>query len=240
MPSLSTFAASKAPQDEPKTLNERIYLQLRQDILNGKLSPGAKLRFEMLKAMYSAGTSTLRESLSRLAAENLVTTEGQRGFAVAPVSIAELRDITQTRQDLESVAIRRSIAQGDDDWEAMVLAASHRLSKMTDPSTGRLVLLPDENVRRHRAFHLSLVAACGSAWLLHFIGALYDQSERYRRFSTLHAVVPRDTAAEHRDLVDAVLARDADRAVHLLCDHLDRTAEVVAAISASWNDAAGG
>ena len=228
------LSSIKTAPDEPRTLNERIYLQLREDILNGKLSPGTKLRFEMLKTMYAAGTSTLRESLSRLAAENLVVGEGQRGFTVAPVSLGELHDLTRTRQDLESIALRRSIEQGDDDWEAAVLAASHLLSKMTDPATGRLVLLPDETVRRHRAFHLALVSACDSAWLLHFIRLLYDQSERYRRFSTLHATVPRDTAAEHRELVEATLGRNADRAERLLREHLEHTAEVVTAISASW------
>jgi GntR family transcriptional regulator, carbon starvation induced regulator len=225
------LSSIKTAPDEPRTLNERIYLQLREDILNGKLSPGTKLRFEMLKTMYAAGTSTLRESLSRLAAENLVVGEGQRGFTVAPVSLGELHDLTRTRQDLESIALRRSIEQGDDDWEAAVLTASHLLSKMTDPATGRLVLLPDETVRRHRAFHLALVSAC----LLHFIRLLYDQSERYRRFSTLHATVPRDTAAEHRELVEATLGRNADRAERLLREHLEHTAEVVTAISASWD-----
>ena len=139
------FLIKTAP-DEPRTLNERIYLQLREDILNGKLSPGTKLRFEMLKTMYAAGTSTLRESLRVWRRRTWSSAKGNAVSRLPRYRLGELHDLTRTRQDLESIALRRSIEQGDDDWEAAVLAASHLLSKMTDPATGRLVLLPDETV----------------------------------------------------------------------------------------------
>jgi DNA-binding GntR family transcriptional regulator len=233
---MTALVAPPAPEGDAKekTLAERIYKQLRRDILGGKLEPAIKLRFEFLHNHYEASTSTLRESLSRLAAEGLVVAEGQRGFRVAPVSPKDLWDITRLRQQLETEAIRRAIAVGDDHWEAEVVAAYHRLSKLKDKKTGRLTLLADENVERHRAFHFSLFSACDSPWLIRFLSTLYDHSERYRRFSTLYATEPRASDEEHRQIMDAVLRRDARLATTLLHDHLERTAQVVGSIADSW------
>lgn len=223
-----------APESREKTLSERIYNQIRRDILGGKLDPGLKLRFELLRGKYDAGTSTLRESLTRLTAEGLVAAEGQRGFRVAPVSLKDLWDITRIRQQLETEAVRRSIAIGDDRWESEVLAAYHRLSKLRDKKTGRLMLLTDETVERHRAFHFSLFSACDSPWLIRFISTLYDHSERYRRFSTLYASKPRRTHDEHRQILDAIMARDATLACSLLHEHMESTAKVVSSIAKNW------
>jgi len=232
-----TMVAESPPLEgdhKEKTLAERIYKQLSRDILGGKLEPGVKLRFEFLRTHYDAGTSTLRESLSRLAAEGLVVAEGQRGFRVAPVSPKDLWDITRLRQQLETEAVRRAIAAGDDHWEAEVVAAYHRLSKLKDKKTGRLTLLADESVQRHRAFHFALFSACDSLWLIRFLSTLYDHSERYRRFSTLYATKPRNSDEEHRKIMQAVLDRDAKLASSLLHDHLERTAVVVSSIADSW------
>ena len=143
---MAIAAAAATSENREKTLSERIYNQIRCDILSGKLDPGLKLRFELLRGKYDAGTSTRREGLTRLAAEGLVAAEGQRGFRVAPGSPKDLWDITRLRQQLETEAVRRSIATGDDRWESEVLAAYHRLSKLRDKESGRLMLLTDESV----------------------------------------------------------------------------------------------
>ncbi len=70
-----------------RTLIERTYGQLREDILDGKLVPGEKLLVEHLKSRYDVGAGTVREALSRLVSEAMVVAEGQRGFTVAPVSL---------------------------------------------------------------------------------------------------------------------------------------------------------
>ncbi len=227
-----------ATENREKTLSERIYNQIRRDILEGKLDPGLKLRFELLRSKYDAGTSTLRESLTRLTAEGLVVAEGQRGFRVAPVSLKDLWDITRLRQQLETEAVRRSIAIGDDRWESEVLAAYHRLSKLRDKKTGQLLLLTDETVERHRTFHFSLFSACDSPWLIRFISTLHDHSERYRRFSTLHATRPRRTHDEHKAILAAIMARDATLACSLIHEHLESTAKVVSSIAKDWQSKA--
>jgi GntR family transcriptional regulator, carbon starvation induced regulator len=206
-----------------RTLSDAVYDRLRKDVLSGKLAPGARLRLENLRAAYSVGMSPLREALFRLEPEGLVIGEGQRGFRVAPVSVEDLWDVTRLRIELEGKALRESIAKGGNDWEVEIVASAHRLLKSRQTANGDY-----ENVAAaHRQFHRSVVAACGSPWTLHFISVLYDHSERYRRMSVQQALAPRDLENEHRALVAACLARDADQACALLEEHLIRTATIV-------------
>jgi GntR family transcriptional regulator, carbon starvation induced regulator len=71
--------------------------------------------------------------------------------------------------------------------------------------------------------------ACGSRWLLHFLETIPDHRARYRRLSVSYASADPDVQGGFRKLVDAVLARDADRACGLLNDSIARTAEVILA-----------
>ncbi|MGO9008294.1 MAG: GntR family transcriptional regulator [Beijerinckiaceae bacterium] len=210
-----------------RTLVEDAYEALRQEIIEGALVPGAKLRTEELRGRYKIGASTVREALTRLLGEALVTAEGQRGFRVAPISLDDFRDLTEVRKLIETEALRQSIATGDEAWESRVVAAYYRLSKTEE----RLAEEPErywaEFEERNREFHLALIAACSSRWLHQIYGMLYQQSERYRRLSVAKRTVPRDVHAEHKAIFDATIARNPERACSLLGDHIDRTLEVL-------------
>ena len=195
----------------PKTLVEGAYLRLRRDIIEGVRQPGEKLRVEHLKDEYQVGAGTLREALQLLITDALVVAQGQRGFRVAPISLADFEDITRTRVLLETEALRQAIALGDEAWEADVLAAFHRLSRAED-KLGASNEAREEWEHRNRVFHEVLIAACPSRWIRHFQHILYQQSERYRRISHFHSTIPRDVHAEHEGLCQAAVARDADRA----------------------------
>ena len=206
---------------EPKTLVESAYRRLRRDIIEGILAPEEKLRVEHLKDDYGVGAGTLREALSLLISDALVVSQGQRGFRVAPVSLADFEDITNTRVMLESEALRQSIALGDDAWEGELLAAFHRLTKaeekLKDP-TAR-----EEWEERNRIFHEVLISACPSRWIKHFLSILYHQAERYRRLSLYLQPIPRDVHAEHEALFNATMARDAEKASAVMAEHIRLT-----------------
>ena len=106
------------------TLTEALHERIRQDIILGALPPASKLKLEKLSKSYGTSINTLRESLSRLAADGLVVAEGQKGFTVLPVSIEDLREITEMRQLLECHALRQSFANADLDWEAKLVGAT--------------------------------------------------------------------------------------------------------------------
>lgn len=230
-------ARPAAIEPAARTLADRAYAALREDVLAGRLAPASRLKLAGLQAAYGLGISPLREALMRLAAEGLLIAEGQRGFSVAAVSLAELRDLTATRQRLETAALRDAIAHGDEEWEAGVVAGFHRLSRTPLPADASAAEAAGLWEQRHRAFHHALVAACGSPWTLRLVGQLVDQTERYRRARLLgakpRAALARDVDAEHRRIMEASLARNADEASRLLAAHLQRTADFVASL---WHE----
>lgn len=206
------------------TLAEKAYVSLRKDIVEGCFAPESPLRLADLSERYGMGFSPLREALNRLQAERLVTAESLRGFRVSSRSPAEFEDALNARLLVETEALRLSIARGDDAWEASVVAALYALRRQAGREGGDL----DELKTRHHAFHRALLAACGSDWLMDFFERLYAATERYR-IPALLAAGPqkRDIDAEHGEIADAVLARDAARAEHLLRAHYLRTAATI-------------
>jgi GntR family carbon starvation induced transcriptional regulator len=145
----------------PRSQTSVAYEKLRADILAGRYAPGEKLKIADLAALLEVSPGAVREALSRLVPEQLVVSRDQRGCVVAPLSIDDLEDLTDLRCEIEAIALRRSVANGDAEWEAAVLAAAHRLRRTTMLSPPDHSLTP-EWVVRHAAFHAALVGACGS------------------------------------------------------------------------------
>jgi DNA-binding GntR family transcriptional regulator len=205
-----------------KTLAGAAYRRIKADITGGRFEPGQRLRIEDLRQAYETGASPLREALSRLAAEGIVVSIGQRGFRVPPVSVEELRDITNIRILLETEALKQSIENGDDEWEAEVVASFHRLSKAEVGDGAEF----GEWEQLNKRFHDALISACPSRWLLRFYETMYDQHRRYRALSVQATNAPRDVHAEHERIKDAALARDVERACAESVIHIRRTAEI--------------
>jgi GntR family carbon starvation induced transcriptional regulator len=207
------------------TQSESVYSLIREDILAGKLAPGKKLLLEGLRTQYSVGSSPLREALSRLAGERLVTAQGQRGYWVAAISEAEFNDITDMRLLLEPEALRRSIVNATLEWEGRVAAAFHRLSRVETSLDVDPEGLSREWERENRAFHLALIDNCASASLLRFVTEISEISERYRRQAVALRAIPKETLmAEHKAIFDAAMDRNVGLATELLKAHLKNSA----------------
>jgi DNA-binding GntR family transcriptional regulator len=214
------------------TLAMSVYGRLRRDILTGLFEPGERLPLDALGEHYGVGLTPVREALNRLSAEELVLREGKRGFRVAPVSLADLADLAMTLCWVADVTLRHSIEKGDDAWEEAVVLAAHRLRRLDDRAPSREIGMDPEWERRHRAFHMHLIAASGAQRLNDYFAMLLDRYDRYMYLGVnTPAFWSRDAAAEHKAILDAVLARDADRAVALTQIHIRRAAENV---EASW------
>lgn len=221
--------ASTAPQNialqDAASFN--IYRQLRADIVNCRLEPGERLRFELLRKQYQVGVGTLREALSHLVSEGLVRTEAGRGFYVAPVSLPDMLDIAEWRVEFEVRAVTQSIQNGDEAWEAEIVTAHHLLSKTDIPTVDASAEVRDLWKARHHRFHESLGAACGSPWLLHFRGILFEQALRYQRLVALHGPQKLHKKDDHREIMEAVLARDVKLASRAVEQHIRHTVDVV-------------
>jgi DNA-binding GntR family transcriptional regulator len=208
------------------TPGEAAYRRLRADVITGRLAPGRKLGLEGLRQIYGAGVSTLREALTRLASEGFVVAEGQRGFSVAPASPEDFAEVADLRLLLERHAIRDSFAAGDLDWEGRVVGAHHKLAAVERRLLAGEAADPVLWKRYDLEFHHALIEACGSAVLLETYAAAYDRYLRYQ----MVAVVFRGAvaAAQHAELLDCALARDADRACRVLEAHVAGCVEHVA------------
>lgn len=212
---------------EPVSIGESTYRQIRADIVFGRLAPDQKLKLDRLKDRYDAGISTLREILSRLVSEGLVVAEGQRGFEVAPVTLAELRELADLRLLIECHAMEESFRLGDMEWEGRVVSARHKLTIMEK----RMLAGENDQVelwkRYDWEFHQALVSACGSKLLMQTHAAIYDKYLRYQ----MVAMVFRGAAAakEHEDLARCALERDAEGAKAVLRRHIEGCLDFVEA-----------
>ena len=213
----------------PLNLTQGAYENLRADLLSCRILPGSRLKVQELCDRLSVSLGAIREALSRLTSEGLVVAEPQRGFRAAPISPEDLADLTKVRIEIESLCIHRAIEAGDIRWESRVVAALHQLLRTPEHAPDDPAHSSDEWAQAHAAFHRALVDGCDSPWLLRLRGQLYDQSERYRRLSISLAPHARNIAQEHRDIVDAVLARKADEAVVLLTRHFEATTDILLA-----------
>jgi DNA-binding GntR family transcriptional regulator len=217
-------AAADNDNGGTRTLIERAYAQLRDDIVEGRLAPGEKLRVEHLKSRYGVGAGTLREAITRLVSDALVEAEGQRGFRVAPITLEDLADLTNLRLHIEIEALRQSIRHGDAAWRARLEQAYAELSSFEQP------ILPDRRKRweLHNArFHEALIAARASPWTMKVLRLLSRHGERYRRFAIGLPGFGRDVHQEHRQIFELAMDGQEARAALALEAHIRATPDLL-------------
>ena len=205
------------------SMTSQAYTRLKKDIISGHLEPGRKLKIEELRREYDVGTSPIREALSLLTSDHFVERIDQRGFRVSDVSAEEFAELLKTRCWLEERALRESIANGSSAWEEKVVLANYRLSRIPRSRSDNQFVANASWEAAHKLFHMTLISECGSDLLLKFCDQLYEQNIRYRQLSGAKAYPKRDVAEEHNSICDAVVSRDADKAVELLLHHYNNT-----------------
>ncbi|MDV7105556.1 FCD domain-containing protein [Vibrio sp. TH_r3] len=174
--------------------------------------------------------SPLREALSRLAESQLLINSGQRGFRVPEMSSKQFEDITETRINLECMALKMAIEKGDMEWESRVVAAYHMLSQqektvhedrdISQESRDKLDLVHDK-------FHQALLSGSESEWLLFFVKSLNAQFDRYRRYSVSFQFSRNTSVEYHLKLKNLVLERDIPAALKTLEEHIRHSAKAI-------------
>ena len=208
------------------TRTSSVYETLRADLLAGRVEPGTKLRLAALGSRFEVSLSVVREALTRLSEQGLVVANPNRGFSVVELSPSDLTDLTRTRVDIETLAVRRSVELGSLEWETALVAAHHHLAgtSITD-SAGEV---NETWIATHRRFHRALLAGCGSPRLEAIATSLRDSAELYRIWSrSIAHDDDRDIACEHRRLTQLALARDADGTADALAAHIQRTTDAL-------------
>lgn len=211
-----------------KTRSGEIFDALRSDILIGRFEPGEKLSPAAIADTFGVSLGVVREALTRLAEQNLVTSTPQIGFSVITISREDLLDLTNVRLEIETLALRHSVANGDVSWESELVAAHHVLERTPQMDPEDPHMRNEDWFLAHNRYHHLLLSACGSPRLLDIAEGLRDSADIYRRWSQpIGSGTPRDIPAEHRAILDAVMARDSDGAAQALSDHIAHTTSVL-------------
>lgn len=206
------------------SLVEDVQGQLREEILLGRCAPGERLLVQPLSGRLGVSLSVVREALTRLAEQGLVKSTPQLGFTVTPLSVDELADLTEVRIEIETLMIKRAVAEGDLAWETAVVAAHHALSGT--PPEGDDGRINPAWRSAHSDFHGAVANGCTSPLLRRIRGELYDKAELYRAWAS-RVSEARDAAKEHREICEAVLDRDADRATERMAAHITLTTDLL-------------
>lgn len=206
---------------------EQIYKQIKSDILSCELKPNQKLYIKELKEKYYAGGSPIREALSRLISLGLVCNTAQKGFSVSPLSISDFRDLIDTRIKIEILALDTAIANGDDCWEANIVGAFYKLTKLEKELDEKIAPDYKEWEKRNQEFHQSLLASCRSKYLLSIQDSLSEQTMRYRHYWVREADKIsiqqfKTNNEEHKLLMEYAIARKKDKCIDMLRSHLSK------------------
>jgi DNA-binding GntR family transcriptional regulator len=198
--------------EERPLIAEQAYFQLRDRIVTLKLPPGTALREDELMRELNIGRTPLREAVKRLELENLVTVLPRRGTRVTEVQIADIVHITELRAELEGTAAELAALRLDDVERARAEELVQQLAEAADD--------PEALMRLDEAVHRLVWVACGNPYMDAALERLFALSLRI-----WHLVldrVPGLAASVHdqRQLLDALIARDATRAHTLMRDHV--------------------
>ncbi len=199
---------------ENLTLWERVHDFLRQEILANRLPPGTELGEVALAESLGVSRGPVREALGRLATEGLVTVRPRRGAVVSSLSKQEFLEAYQVREALEMLAIRLAVPR----MTPQLLEQAERLVAEMQACAARDDV--DGFFAANAAFHETFVDASGNSRLRETYRQLVEQMGRYRRRSLALRGSLRRSIAEHRTILRAVKSGDAERAAHLLSEHI--------------------
>ncbi|MBV9858606.1 MAG: GntR family transcriptional regulator [Alphaproteobacteria bacterium] len=209
------------------TLNQRVYEEMKGQLLSGDIAPYQRLKTSALADVYGVSLNVVREVLNRLAGEGLVHLEPNLGFRVRGLSREDLTDLVEQRISVESIALRKCIARRSEEWQSLVLAAHHRLEKTPLRPEARATELNPVWLSRHDEFHRVMMEGCGSPRLFRLVRLLADEAELYHRALLPQMARDQELKHEHQLFVDAILDDDSDGAVAVLVRHLEGTRDLM-------------
>jgi GntR family carbon starvation induced transcriptional regulator len=219
IPSIATFTnpAVVSPVDAKTSPSKAAAYWLRRDIVRGVFMPAERLKVEHLVKFYGVGHSPIREAIILLSSSGLVVHEHQKGYRVAPVSIEDYEDVINVYQHLYMLAVDMALDRQDSAWEERMVVQLHRSAKVKQAMPSDEPELRETWQRAYGELHAQILSGCNSPLLLQLIADIGARLERYvGLFADFESVRERDHHAEHRAIIDALLARDRTKAHDLI------------------------
>jgi len=200
----------------PISLEERVYLILEEEILTGKLKSGEGLREIALSQRLGASRTPIRGALHRLAEEGLVELCANKGATVVGITGDDIKDIYAVRMRLEGLAARLAALRMSEEDRA-------HLKEVTELS--EFYLKKGDDTKRSELdseFHNTIFRASGSRHLNKILSDLHKNIKAYRRLSLKNTDRAEKSILEHREILEAILRKDADEAERLTSIHVEQ------------------
>ena len=199
-----------------RTLSEQVFEIVREQIVTGKLAGHSAIRQDALATELGVSKIPLREALARLEQEGLLTSHANRGYSVQPMSADEADDIFALRLSIEPQAAAYASTVANDADRATAILAFEELDSAASERLAEVAI-------RNRVFHTALVRPGRRLLTTQMVERLTILAERYV-VAHLRPAGREDRAhLEHRQMLDAWLARDDDRMLTLLTSHIQST-----------------
>lgn len=211
------------PEDAPDdSVAGRIARALSQRIVSGALAPGTPVRQDHVAAEFKASHVPVREAFRKLEASGLLVSEPRRGVRVAALDPSTVAEVTEIRAALETLALCHAVPN---------LAAEDFAAAAQAIAAGEASTEIDVWERANRAFHRAILGPCGMPQLLAMIDGMHRTSARFLYATWAKLDWQPRSDHEHRAILAALQAGDADTAEARLRAHILDAGQALAALS---------
>lgn len=207
-----TTVDASLPASGSRLLREKVYEQLRADMISCKLAPGTEIREAELAVRFDMSKSPVRDALMRLEREGLVISLPRQGYRVAPVSLSDVRDMFHLRAALERACVERIVLYASDDQLEELNFFRHFDASAWDGGF----------IAYNSAFHRRLAQLGANARMRDQLIVLIDLMERAVQMSlnNIKRGDPQPLVDEHCGIIDALQARAVKRGQRLAEQHI--------------------
>jgi DNA-binding GntR family transcriptional regulator len=196
---------------EPETTARFVAQRLREEIHDGTLAPGTRLRQNEVAHRFRVSTTPVREAFAQLQAEGLIRVDPHRGAVVFHPTVSDLIQAYEIREVLESLAVKLATPRLTPDIGRSLSDLIERMERTSDPR--RWLRLNDE-------FHLRLYSCADRPQLTTLISSLRDASAPYIHMFVSSTKPADQSSLEHREILAACLAGDVEAAQAAVSEHL--------------------
>ncbi|RMF80116.1 MAG: GntR family transcriptional regulator [Chloroflexi bacterium] len=209
---------------ELPSVSDVIYRELKQRILNREFSPGQKLNLNQLEAQLDVSRTPLKSALARLQIEGLVEIHPRRGTYISEFSKQDIVECFELRIALEAQTLRYAFADDNQALLAQILRLLDEMESYFPEEANWLEQLPDY-MERDRLLHRHFIELAHNSHIMQAYeranvqGYIVIMGGKFRYADT------RKTQAEHREIANALQARDLPQLLTAARNHLEQACE---------------
>ena len=204
-----------------RPLREIVYEELKRQILIGEIAPGTRMMEVELADEMGVSRTPVREAIRKLEKEGLVSIEPRRGAYASDISIKDIVDVMEVRQDLEGMAAGLAAIKATKEEKEALKKATEEYRRAVE--TGSI----DEIIKWDEAFHKRVVSCSGNKTLIQLVSQVQELALRFRYIYYDDFSRFEGQPMEHKDIVDAIISGDAEKASRSADEHISRLKEFV-------------